>query len=530
MTVVTLRPSSTISNTDVEITGSATAHGAVSDNSDSSYLEFNDADDQVVFGLQDLTLPAGAALIGASLRLRGHISTNYMGFGGLSVRWPTGAEKIFAATLITWTTPVTWVMSSTTDPPSDAQIDASTLQLFFGGSVFDPDEDDGGSGDGFDFYFGDAVRVIEVLLDITYVLQPVVVVTTPTEGSTITNTNRPQVAWTRTLDSAGGAQQFYEVKIFAQAVYSAGGFDPNTSTAISSASLSGTATSWDSAVRLPDGLYRAYVRIGQVLSGPGRSALFFASEWDYNQFEIDVPSPSEPQFWVTPEPEEGRIRLDIEHVAGAQVTEQLEVQRSIDHLTWEPLRLDTDTAGVINAADATVFDFEAANGQTVFYRVRAINDDDGLAIVSDWVEGDGQWDSTEWWLKSPLHPSLNMPIVIHSQPGFQAPARQGNFQALGATRALTISDTRGADRGQLVLRADSDVEAVALYDILQNGGILLAQGASGAHWRDRYVTIGDVDMPRLVDRGFIEGWLPSLPWIEVDPPTGPLDEWPDYAS
>lgn len=528
MTVSTLRPNGTTSSSGIAVTGAANAHTALNDNTDSSYVTFDAAADTVRLALGDLTLPAGALILRGAVRLRGMIASPAFYFGGITVQWATGSNWIASSTLITWTSPTTWTVDTTTSLGTDAQIDAGDITLTGGGGIggIDNDEDQGSGGIG-GFFFGDPVRLHEAYVDITYVAKPVVTVTTPTEGSTITNANRPLVAWTRTYDTDGGAPTFYEVKIFSAAQYGAGGFNPSTSTPTAESGLvAGSSLSWQDQVGLANATYRAYVRVAQ---SPAGSA--FYSDWDYNQFTINVPTPEPPDVFLTPEPEEGRIRIDIEHVAGAQSTDRLEIQRSTDHLTWLPLRLDTDTAGVIDAADATVFDMEVGNGQTVYYRARALHNDSGSFIVGDWTEDDTVWESNEWWLKSPLHPGLNCPVYVHSFPSIQRPARQGTFQALGATNAIVVSDTRAAWRGTVVMRLDTSSQAAAIDDLLDLGGILLLQGSpDDRNWTDRYVKIGDLDRARLADKEFVEGSLDTLPWVEVDAPSGTIDEWPDYGS
>lgn len=70
MTVVTLRPDSTVSTTGVSLTGNDTIHGALSDNTDASYIYNVLSNDTVVVGLGDFTLPAGAVVKRVALRVR----------------------------------------------------------------------------------------------------------------------------------------------------------------------------------------------------------------------------------------------------------------------------------------------------------------------------------------------------------------------------------------------------------------------------------------------------------------------------
>lgn len=503
MTVVTTRADATVAAFGLSATGAASRHAALSDDSDISYI--NGAyDDVATLGFAEPSIPAGGRVKTIVIRMRiartVAIPTGYRVYYALAGTLSTDPLTVFP----TWSTPTTiTVLTLATDTvPTDLRVQ---LHKFFGGTNDAP--------------------VYEMYVDTTYVALPVVVVDAPT--GTITNTNTPAISWTDTLDTDGGAQTAYEVKVFHSSVYGAGGFNPATSTgaSIESGITTGAAASWQSLQTLPNGTYRAYVRVAQTVNGA-----YHWSAWAYSGFTINVALPAVPLLTATPENDDARVRIDIDHQSGAATTDALEVQRSADNVTWEPLRLTTDTDGVILATDATVYDMEGGNGQTVYYRARALHNYSGEYAASAWATDDAAWTSSTWWLKSVLHPSLNAPVYPHSVPSYQRPARQGVFQALGATRALVVSDTRGADRGTIVFRVDTDSQASALNELLDSGEVLLLQGAPGQHWTDRYVVLGDLDRARLVDKAYVEGTLDTLTWVEVDAPVGVIDDWPEIGS
>lgn len=187
--------------------------------------------------------------------------------------------------------------------------------------------------------------------------------------------------------------------------------------------------------------------------------------------------------------------------------------------------------GITTSDPAVVYDFEGGNNQTVLYRARALHDYSGVYAASDWVSASMAWSSPgQWWLKSVTSPALNQLVTIDSEPGYQRPGRQGRFQPLGRSRAIVVSDSRGTDQGTIVLRIDTDSAAAALEELYENGGTLLLQGPPGNHWTDRYISVGDVDRKRLIDKGFIEGWLDTISWIEVDAPAGGITAWRDVGS
>ena len=160
-----------------------------------------------------------------------------------------------------------------------------------------------------------------------------------------------------------------------------------------------------------------------------------------------------------------------------------------------------------------------------------MHDYSGVYAASDWVTDSDAWtDPGQWWLKSVLTPALNQPVEVHSEPGARRPARQGRFQALGGTHAIVLSDTRASTEGSIVLRADTDTQLAAIRALVDDTGTLLLQAAPDNHWNDKYVQVGDLEVQRLVDKSFVEGWLVTLPWVEVEAPTGAITEWREVGS
>lgn len=182
--------------------------------------------------------------------------------------------------------------------------------------------------------------------------------------------------------------------------------------------------------------------------------------------------------------------------------------------------------GIITGDEATVYDFEGGNDQTVHYRARALHDYSGLWAASAWVTDSSSWESPgQWWLKSVQNPALNLPVTVHSQQEISRPARQGRFQPLGAARAIVVSDTQGPAQGTITFRCDTDAQAAALDLLLADQGVLLLQAPSTDHWTDRYVKFGDLQRQRTSDKSYVEPTLNTLSWIEVDPPAGPITAW-----
>jgi hypothetical protein len=75
---------------------------------------------------------------------------------------------------------------------------------------------------------GDRGKFYELYIDVDISAQPTVTVSAPT--GTITTTTAPDVTWAF-ADTDNETQAFYQIKVFTDAQYGAGGFDPETSTA-----------------------------------------------------------------------------------------------------------------------------------------------------------------------------------------------------------------------------------------------------------------------------------------------------------
>lgn len=324
MSFATLRPSSTDSVSGT-LTGGATAHAVLADDSDSSYVSLNSLyDEDFTVGLQDLTLPAGAIIARVAVRLRIKATGGSWYCQVATDHVSTGVLTLIGTTYVTWSTATTVLIGSdTTGPFSDGGVDAASLFVRVAGGSGAP---------------GGALVVHEAQLDVSYVTQPVAVVSSPT--GTLTTTNTPQVEWANTFDSYGAGsdrQAAFEVKFYTAAEYGGGGFDPDTTTVTTTQSgvTTGAATTWTPTATLADGTYRAYVRVAQTVNGS-----YHWSDWDYEGFVIDVLLPAVPDLVLYPDTDDACIHIMVDGQSGDATTDALELQRSTDGgVTWEPVRL-----------------------------------------------------------------------------------------------------------------------------------------------------------------------------------------------
>ncbi len=502
MTVVTTRPNATNSAGGWLPSGGGNRHAKLNDDSDSSYVT-GEPNDFMYLGFAEPTIPSGGLVKSIAVRLRNAKSG---GFPNLTATvYPDGAgaaDLCSGSSFPGWTTAVTSTIASAAFSATPTDL---VVLLGLAGSP------------------GSTLLLYEAFVDTVYVAKPVTAPSAP--SGTLTATNLPAVQWANTLDADGGPQTHYVVKVFSAAQYGAGGFDPATSTPTASTVTvrEGADTSWTPTVVLPNATYRAYVWVAQTVNG--------VAHWSdpaYTGFVINASLPAVPDTPVlTAEPVNGRIKVHVEGNSGSATTTHLEVQRSEDGTTWEPLRLLTDTAGVIAGTSADLYDYEAPNGTVMSYRVRAHHTASDLVVASAWATvAAGSWSSSDWWLKCPESPTLNQVVTPHSIPSYQRPARQGVFQPLGRADTVIVADKRGAPRGTLALDIDTYAQAVAIDELLDAQLPLLLQAPPQHHWPDRYIWFGDQDRARWIDKAWIEPVVDTLAWFEVLPPPGVIDGWP----
>lgn len=123
MTVSTLRPNASFPS-NVGGVGGGTQHGVMSDDSDGSYAWFGTNDYSTV-GFTDFTLPAGGVIKSARLRVRAAMTSDS------DYLTATSSLPSVSETLVTWSTPTTVVIDTTT-AVTNATLDAYTVRFYRG--------------------------------------------------------------------------------------------------------------------------------------------------------------------------------------------------------------------------------------------------------------------------------------------------------------------------------------------------------------------------------------------------------------
>lgn len=496
MTTSTLRPNATDTAGSIALTGGATLHAVLSDNSDSSYGTINFFDSGRV-QLGTVSMPAGAVTKTVTLRLRAADAAG--SDGGITIELhvpltfstsdilvrgvnfvPTGSITTFADTPI--------AVSLT-----QAQIDS--LVLVLANNHFDP------------------IRMHEAYVDLTYALVPTVSVTAPT--GTVSTSTSPTCSWTYTPGSDGDVQSRYQIRVFTAAQYGAGGFDPATSVAAyDSGVVLGAATSVTIGPLANSTTYRAYVNVAQTINGSPQW-----SGWSFSGFNVSLTTADIASVVATPSNANANISVVVTRVtAGSPPTwTSVEVQRSDDAgATWVSVRSANGAA--TSGTTFTVVDSEAGNGVSVVYRARATYLNSGLPVASAWVSSSStSWTAAADWLKNVNHPSQNRAVTVVANPELTRRRPQGVNVVIGRSDPVIVSDVRSLTSGPLQFVTQTDQDRIDLLVLLAND-VLFFQARPGAAFGQKYIAIGDVvetpvntvatQADRWISVGFYEVLIP----------------------
>lgn len=500
MPVLTLRPNGTVQLGSWSLVGAATGHAALSDGSDSTYVQNSnrcELDSQVaIFAIEDIDIPDGAKIFSVRSRARVEKVTPAVGvpsplliiiFVQVVVKAAVTVNiSLLFRILIGFICPrpapsVVWEtqdLAYYTEQPAGGEWTETSFNAF---TVRLGRRNAGAN-----------AKVSAIYVDVDYNTRPVGTATGPT--GTVIDTTRPTVTWTY-ADSEGDPQQAYLVRIFNDAQYLAGGFDPATSTPYTESGwTAGQDLSWVVNRDLVNDTYRAYVWVEQVWNGIGkhRSAPTFIG-WVQN-----VPGPPRPTVNATYELDLNRVRLDISRGGTTPPTETYNLERSLNlGVTWETVRgglqLVPDAGG-----NVTVYDHEAPLAIVAQYQVIAYRTLGSIKVASDpSLPVSALPNSLDWWLKDPLASVLNTVLpVAGDKPN--RPRSQGVFAPIVAdgveARKIVVNGPSYGVEGELELifvgadAADTGSLWAAFNTLRNSGRTLLLQYPTG---EQHYIQLGD---------------------------------------
>jgi hypothetical protein len=180
---------------------------------------------------------------------------------------------------------------------------------------------------------------------------------------------------------------------------------------------------------------------------------------------------------------------------------------------------------------AIVTDYEAPLGVPFSYRIEFYSTTTGL--LTEWRTTStvtlDPGDANYAWLKDPARPILNRRVMVKQAPDWQQPIEQNVLRPRGRQNAVVLSGVRSGREGSLIVWTQSDDEREALRFLLATGNVLLWQSAPGTGETDVYVSVGEVQFPRITTYA-PEQWREwTLPLTEVDRPTGGMAGSPTWT-
>lgn len=340
--VVIQRPNATIQSGTWTTVGAANPHTALSDNSDSSYVQLTPRcrqdPDVLKLGIPAPSLAAGAKIYSVGVRIR--VQTIVPPAPPPICLWHHHCRHslldlilgilffIFRLLFCHWRCPpkptVVWVEQSlgvsTTNPAGTewtlADFDDYQVHL---------ERDDAN---------GNPLRISEVYVDIDYNLPPTSTATGPT--GTNTANCRPVATWSYS-DSENDPQGQFQARVFSSAQYTAVGFDPGTSLAtVESGWTSGTDLSWQIPLDLVNGNWRVYVQVKQQWPGLSDSI----SAWTFTSWTQNVAgAPGPVMLDAIFEQDLNRIKLQVNPSGPSPATVSYTIFASRDAgITWNPVR------------------------------------------------------------------------------------------------------------------------------------------------------------------------------------------------
>lgn len=503
LAVVTVQPNSTSQLGTATVTGAASANAALSDGSDSSYIQISglcQLDSQVCrVGFPLPTLPSGAQIYSVTLRRRIQTVTTSQPVPVCRhwFRTVTGVIEIAgqAQTVnkypFTSTCPVTTTSQWTNET-------IGTVTTSPDGSAWTLTNLNGFS---YDIGRGDSdtttvLRVSEVYLDITYQQLSSVTVTAPT--GTLTTT-RPTVTWTYSSPDSQ-PQQSFVVGVYTAAQVAATGFSPLVSAPLqTSGVVLGQDLQWTLTSDLTDGSYSAYVQALSQWDGPGTFPTAIASTTWTRAATPASPPPAAVLTSATFDADNNRVELVLGPGTGSPAATAFTVQASRDGgVTWTgpdggPSIPSLTLLPANGSSNLTVYDNVAPLNVTSQYRVISYAGTPLVAatapssVLSVTPTGD------QFWLKHPANPLLNTPLPVaapkQSSDGIKIVKRQMQaiYQLLsGATQKvvpITVSGPVYGDEYSIELIFGSDVELDTYYPavvaLFQSGSTLLWQHPNG---------------------------------------------------
>lgn len=321
------------------------------------------------------------------------------------------------------------------------------------------------------FDAGFAASVAASYFDVDVRTQGAATVTGPT--GTVTTTSQPTVTTTYS-DPDSQAPTLMSIRVFTQAVYSAGGFDPATAVAAWEYQGSYVASKQVAVPLVNATTYRAYVIIAKDFNGQA-----WYSPWAFSTFTISVTPPTAPTIALTFNATTHAYSLAVSTSAppvGATAYAATLYRRvgSIDGGGFagsETYDVIYTTALPLAAGSPafTYIDRTAPRNRSVVYRATVTATVTGSAVTSGNTDTATQFVAPDkrWLLKTVSAADGSgtdwIDAMVREAPSVSVTESQGVFRPLGRRNAVVVtSAVHGEDGGYVVTVRGAAVWAVAL--------------------------------------------------------------------
>jgi hypothetical protein len=285
------------------LSGAATAHAALSDSSNTSYVEHAPEWQPGIFEVGTYTKTAGSVV----KHVRAIVKASSISVNPVKIRWgfqlggvnygETSNLQIAGTTPTVYNGP--WV---NVGDLAQASIDA--LRVYVDAQPL-----------------WTSARFYEASVEVLEASPPTTAVTGPTGALSASGIN---VTWTHTPGTEGGAQTAYQVRIFTSGQYDAPGFDPSTSAAYFDSGVVALGTDLHF-LYVGAGTYRAYVRTAQSINGTSQWAA-----WDYEPFTVSLTEAEVLEVTAAGDGTIGAVEIIIDRDTGQDAWDHIELERSVD--------------------------------------------------------------------------------------------------------------------------------------------------------------------------------------------------------
>jgi hypothetical protein len=320
------------------LSGAASAHAALSDSSNTSYVEHAPEWSPGVYEVGTFTKTAGSVV----KHMRAIVKASSISVNPVKIRWGFqigGVNYGETSNLqISGTTPTVyngpwWDVGDATQATIDAlrvYVDAQPLWT--------------------------SARFYEASIEVVEAAAPTTTITEPAGNPT---TSTFDIAWTHTAGSEGGVQSAWHIKIFPLGQVTQSGFDVDTAPALYDSGLYPDGRDRFAAT-LATGSYRIYVRTAQSIYGRQQTAAWAYVDRTVGAAWTGADYATVAAVTAAGDATEGAVEVIVDIDPATATADHVELERSVDVDEWVAVGLDgtfesggggTSTIGAVSSAN-----------------------------------------------------------------------------------------------------------------------------------------------------------------------------------